>query len=304
MASTTINSKMIKATVIKKTFLQRLFTLFNYGFFVFFAIITLYPFWYTLVASLVPFTYFSSHPLLLWPQSFTISAYEAVFKTSVIMDAYRVTIFVTIVGTVFSLFMSSMAAYILAEKDFPLRNIIMSLILVTMMFGGGLIPYYLALKNYRLIDNIFVYIVPSAINTFYMIILKTHFQSIPMELKDAARIDGCNDIMILLMVIIPVSLPTIATLALFYAVDRWNDLYTAIMFINDNSKYTLQAVLFNMIRKAGSNSNTAGGNLNTLAADEQVKFAAIMAATIPILIMYPFLQKYFVKGVMIGSITG
>ena len=294
----------VRSTTIRKSLGQRVFNAFNYLFFLLFAFLTLYPFWYTLIASLVPFTYFASHPLLLWPQMLTFSAYEALFKTSVIMDAYRVTVFTTVVGTACSLVMTSMAAFILSEKEFPMRGVIMTIILITMMFGGGLIPYYLALKSYGLINSVFVYIIPSAINTFYMIILKTHFQSIPSELKDAARIDGCNDVKILVRIFIPVSLPTLATLTLFYAVDRWNDLYTAIMFINDNNKYTLQAVLFNLIRKASSNTNTAGGNLHATVANEQVKFAAIMAATIPILIVYPFLQKYFVKGVMIGSIKG
>ena len=179
----------------------------------------------------------------------------------------------------------------------------MSLIIFTMLFNGGLIPTYLIYRSLGLIDTLWVYIAPHLVTTFYMLILKTNFQGVPQDLKDAAIIDGCNEFSVLFRVMIPLSMPVLATITLFYTVDRWNDLFTAIFFIVDAEKFSLQAVLYFMISRAGAES-IPGETRELTLAGEQIKLAAIMAATIPVLLVYPFLQRYFVKGVLIGAIKG
>lgn len=288
----------------RKSLGQKVFTIANYTFFILAGLVTLYPFWYTLMSSIVPLSYFATHPLLLYPGEITWEGYRLIFSAPTILNGYKITGFSTIVGTILSMLFSVMGAYVMSEKELPGRNIITQLIIFTMFFSGGLIPIYINLNNLGLINNIWVYIFPSLINTFYLIILKTNFQNMPKGLKDAARIDGCNDFGILFRITIPLSTPVLATIALFYAVDKWNDFFTAIFFVHDSSKYTLQAVLHNMISKASANSkNVAGMGMRGVSSD-QVKYAAIMAATIPILLVYPYLQRYFVKGVMIGAVKG
>ena len=281
------------------------FRIFNYSLFVLLGLITLYPFWYTLVGSLIPFSEYASKTLLLFPSKLMLDAYGKIFTSHTILNGFKVTIFITIVGTLLNLFFTSIAAYSLSIKNLPGRNFILYFILITMLFSGGLIPMFMAIKTYGLLNNVWVYIVPMLINTFYLIILKTSFGMVPDSLRQSALIDGCNEIGVLFRIFIPVSKPVLAAIALFYAVDRWNELYNALFFVIDPEKFPLQMVLYNMIRSVdiqGGQNVVAQGQQVIIA--EQVKMAAIIVTTVPILAVYPFLQKYFVKGVMIGAIKG
>lgn len=278
------------------------FRIFNYAFFVLLSIVTLYPFWYTIVASVVPFSVYAQQTLLWFPEQMTFQGYKSIMSNGVIPIAFRVTSFTTIVGTAASILMTMIGAYVLSKRELPGRTAIFYVILFTMLFGGGLIPMYITLSNYGMIDKLAVYIIPGLINTFYLIIMKTGFQELPKEMEEAAKIDGCSDIGILFRIILPVSLPMIATISLFYAVDRWNELYTAIFFINDTAKYTLQAVLYGMISGTDGTAQNVSISTGSIMIDDQIKFAAVIVATMPILIVYPFLQRYFVKGVMVGAI--
>ena len=282
---------------------QRLFRAGNVVFLLLFAFLTLYPFWYVMVGSMVPFSYYSTHTLLLWPGELSFLGYKTIFSSPTIPNAYKVTVFVTVVGTLLSMTVTCLAAYVTSERALPGRNLLMSLIIFTMLFNGGLIPTYLIYRSLGLIDTLWVYIAPHLVTTFYLLILKTNFQGVPQDLKDAAIIDGCNEFSVLFRVMIPLSMPVLATITLFYTVDRWNDLFTAIFFIVDSKKFSLQAVLYFMISRAGAES-IPGENRELTLAGEQIKLAAIMAATIPVLLVYPFLQRYFVKGVLIGAIKG
>ena len=283
-----------------------LFNIFNYTFFFFLAVSTLYPFWYTIVGSVIPYSEFAQKVVLLYPNTISFEGYRYLLGQKLIIDAFAVSVFSTVVGTVMSLIMTALAAYVLSIRNLPGRSMFFVFVLITMLFSGGLIPLYIILTNYRLVNSLWVYIFPGLINTFYVIIMKTSFQGLPESLMDSARIDGCNEIGILFRIVLPLSLPVLATIALFYAVVKWNNLFTAIFFIQDTSKQNLQAVLYRVIQRASMNYLTEDvvGMGDLAMVREQVKYGTIIVATAPILLLYPFLQKYFIKGVLIGAIKG
>ena len=280
------------------------FKLFNYSLFTALSIVTLYPFWHTIIGSIIPFSEFARKAVLLYPNKISLSGYQYILSQRQFLYAFSVSTFSTAVGTVCSLMMTSLAGYVLAQTRLPGRNFFFVIILVTMLFSGGLIPLYVVLAKYGLINNLWVYVLPGLINTFYVIIMKTSFQGVPDSLTDAARIDGYSDFGILFRVVIPLSLPVMATIALFYAVNKWNNLFTAIFFISDAKKLNLQAVLYNVISGLDMSQGDVVGLGDKALVSEQVKYATIIVATAPILIVYPFLQKYFIKGVLIGAIKG
>ncbi|MCA0991356.1 carbohydrate ABC transporter permease [Pseudalkalibacillus hwajinpoensis] len=292
---------------MKKSFFEpsRGFKVFNVILFTVFGFVTFYPFWYVFVGSIIPFTELSSKVILLYPENITFEAYKQIFSSSSIPNALKINVIVTVGGTILNLLFTTLAAYVFTKKELPARNFWFSLAIFTMLFNSGLIPMYVTLSNYGLIDSLWVYILPTLINTYYMIIMKTSFEQLPKELEESAKIDGCNEIGILFRIIIPISLPIMATIGLFYAVDRWNELFTAIFFINDENKVTLQAVLYRMLQSTDPTmSEPTIGEGGAAMLPEQLKYASIIVATLPILAVYPFLQRFFVKGVLIGSVKG
>ncbi len=282
---------------------NKYFKIFNYSLFTILSFVMLYPFLYTLIGSFTPYNKLIENPFPIFPNTFPqFDAYISILKGGTIVNAYKVTIFITVVGVVFDLFLTFLGAYALSLKDLPGRRVFSILVLVTMFFSGGVIPTYLVLNEMHLIDNIMVYILPTLINTFYLLVIKTNFQEIPVSVREAAEIDGCSHFGILFRIYVPLSLPTLATIALFYAVDRWNELYTALYYITDYKLYSLQGVLYNMlsaIDPATSPIANAGG---AQFIEEQMKYAAVILSIVPIICVYPFLQRYFIKGVMIGSV--
>lgn len=268
------------------------------------AIITLYPFVYVLAASLSDPTRFMAYKgLLLWPLDMTFKSYKAVLNNPNIINGYKNTLFIVIVGTTINVVVTSMAAYFLSRKGPLLKKPIMFLIVLTMFIDGGLIPSYLLVKDLGLYNSLWALILPGAMSTFNMIIMRTAFQAIPVGLEEAARIDGANDWVILFKVILPLSLPTMSVIGLYYAVSHWNSWFNANIYISDAKKFPLQLILRNIMVNSEVDEMTIGSALGeSYAMSFTIKYATVMVATIPILLVYPFIQKYFVKGVMIGSL--
>jgi putative aldouronate transport system permease protein len=271
-------------------------------------LIFLFPFYQTVILSFSRAGDLQAGKGFMVPLSFDLSAYEYLVEEGKMVRGAGVTLFITILGTFLSLSVTTAGAYALTKKTMPGRNIIMNGIILTMFFGGGLIPYFLTIQKVGLANNILVMVIPVMINTFNLVLMKNFLSSVPLELEESAKIDGANEIVILIRIIVPVSAPIIATIALFYAVDRWNEWWHGMIFINDTTKYPLQLVLreaiINISMVLSDATATAMAGRTRTYYQESVKAAIIVISAIPILLVYPFLQRHFVKGIMIGSIKG
>lgn len=288
---------------IKKGLGERVFSIVNYILLIILAFICLFPFVNTLAVSLSDTNAIMAGKVVLFPVGFELSAYKAVFGDSTMIRSLFFTIFLTVLYVVIAMVMTILAAYPLAQKRLKGRKFLTLLITFTMYFSGGMIPSYLLVSELGMLNSIWALILPCAINTFNMIIMKSFFASLPESLSEAARIDGCNDIEILVKIILPLSMPIIATISLFYAVQRWNSFTDALYYINDADLYPLQLKLrqlisLNMVDQLVMDAQSD----ESVAIPESIKSASLMFATVPILLVYPWLQKYFVKGVMVGSI--
>lgn len=268
------------------------------------SIVTLYPFLYVLFASIsTPAEFVQHRGILLWPKGFSLDSYRMVFENPNIIRSYLNTIFYVVVGTTLNILMTALGAYGLSRKNVMWKSTIMMLIVMTMFFDGGLIPKYLLVKNMGLIDTYWALIIPSAMTTWNLIIMRTAFQGVPDALEESARIDGASDWTILFRIIIPLSLPVIAVMVLFYGVWHWNKWFDALIYLRDRDLFPLQLILREiLIQNDTSSMMTSVGGGDRMPVGETIKYATIMVATLPILFLYPFLQKYFVKGVMIGAI--
>ncbi|WP_019534528.1 carbohydrate ABC transporter permease [Paenibacillus ginsengihumi] len=237
------------------------------------------------------------------PLDIDLTAYRSVFGNAQMIRSLVFTIVLVALFTVISMAMTIMAAYPLTKKHLKGRDFFLFVIVVTMFFSGGMIPEYLLVKNLNLLDSIWALILPGAINAFYLLIIKTFFSSIPVELEESARMDGASSFRILIGVVLPLSLPVLATLSLFYAVGRWNGFMDALLYITDQNLYPLQLRLYEMVMNSQVNSMLEGLGTSP-PVPESLKAASIMFATIPILLVYPWLQRYFVSGMMIGAVKG
>lgn len=238
----------------------------------------------------------------LTPVEFQVRAYERVFTNAAMIRALMFTIYLTVVGTMLNVIITALGAYPLSKRDLVGRRLIWPLILFTMFFSGGLIPLYMVVRSLRLLDSVWALILPGAIATFNLILMKTYFSGLPESLTESARLDGCSEIRILAQIIMPVSMPIIATLALFYGVGHWGEYFQALIYIQNPDKYTLQLRLQQFLRDGpGEASSVVAGELNETPV-EAMKAAAIVFVTAPVLIVFPFLQKYFVKGALVGSL--
>ncbi len=270
------------------------------------AILSIFPFYQTILISLSREGDKYLRAVYLFPVHIDFSAYSFLLREGKVASGLLVTLFVTTAGTLLSLAVTIPAAYALTKKTMPGRNFIMNIIIVTMFFSGGLVPYFITVKNLGLVNNIAVMIIPTAVNTFNLILMKNFFKDLPQSLEESAKIDGARYFTILWRIIIPISKPIIAAISLFYAVDRWNEWWNAMLFINNTKKFPLQLVLRNAIVNMGTLFNNVSalekaqkmGNSYT----ESVQNAIIVIAAVPILMVYPFVQKYFATGIMIGSI--
>lgn len=283
---------------------ERVFGGFNALLMVILCFITMYPFLYVLFASLSdPASVAKHRGLLLIPLGFTLDAYKAVLDNPMISTGYRNTIFYVVAGTALNLFMTAMGAYALSRRNVYFKDFFMFAIVFTMVFHGGLIPTYLVVGNLGLLNTPWALIVPGAISTFNLIIMRTAFQQVPISLEESARMDGANDFTILFRVIIPLSMPVIAVMILWYTVGHWNSYFSALIYLRDRELYPLQLILREILVNNNTDSMMTGAStLDKIDVGETIKYATIIVSSLPILILYPFLQKYFVKGVMIGAI--
>lgn len=293
---------------IKKTLGEKIFDCFNYLFLALLAIVTLYPCYYVLVASVSdPVRIYEGTGLLLWPKDFGLYAYQTVIENKMLWLGYRNTIFYVVAGTFISVMMTTSAAFCASRKTLPGKNIIMFLIMFTMYFAGGLIPTYLVVKSVGLLNSPLAMIIPNAVNTYNLIIALNYFRGIPDSLEEAAKIDGASEFKIFYKIFIPLSVPIIAVLSLYYAVAIWNDYITALIYINDDKWLPLQMILRRILLL---NSGTAEDAANLASEADgaayaaNIRYATIVVSTIPILCVYPFIQRYFIKGVMIGAVKG
>ncbi|MCJ7840846.1 carbohydrate ABC transporter permease [Lederbergia sp. NSJ-179] len=295
---------MIRLHKMHNTTAGRIFDVFNLILLGILGLATVVPFLYIIGGSFATESELATRPFFIIPENFTTAAYQYIFSTDSVIRSLGVSVFVTVVGTLISLILTLTFAYPLSRKEMMGRNVILNLILFSMLFSGGMIPTYLLVKGLGLLDSLWALILPLAINPFYVIIVKTFFQELPKELEDASKMDGCSEIQTFWRVMLPLSKPVIATFTLFYAVFYWNDFFQALLYLTDTTKWPIQLLLQQLVMVA----NVGLGDLNEATLyeppEESVKLAVIVIATIPILLFYPFLQKHFAKGVMLGSVKG
>jgi len=270
------------------------------------AVITIIPFLYLIAGSFTTSEELLRKGFVLFPTKFSLDAYRYIFSTATIVKGLSVTIFITLTGTLINLVFTVLMAYALARKDLDGRRPVMLMVVFSMLFSGGIIPTFLVVKELGLLDSYFALFLPGAINAFNLIVLKNFFQQLPEGLEEAAKIDGCHDVGILLRIVLPLSMPAIATFALFYAVDHWNSFFNAILYINDSGKWPIQVWLRQIVilSQGGVGDSTQFDAGFIVPPPQTIKMAVIVVSTLPILLVYPFLQKHFAKGVLLGSIKG
>lgn len=299
-------------TAIKETRGDKLFLAGVYALLGVALILVAYPLIYILSASISNPNVVASGEMWLFPKELTFEGYKRVFEDAAIWRGYLNTIIYTLAGTAVNLAVTLPAAYAMSRKDMVGRNLFMGIFMVTMFFSGGLVPTYLVVKSLGLIDSMWALILPAATSVWNLIVCRTFFQSsIPKELQEAAEIDGCSDFRLFFRIVLPLSTALIAVMALFFGVGHWNNYFSAMIYLNDQAKYPLQLVLRQILvlqqMSAQSGALDAGmaSSLNNKAeVAALVKYAVIIVATLPVIAVYPFLQRYFVQGVMIGSVKG
>lgn len=269
--------------------------------------LALYPIWYTVVVSFNNSEDTLRGGIYWLPRQFTFESYKMVFQDRSILNAFVVTILKTVIGTVVSVFFTAMVGYAFSKKHIMGNRVYTIVGTVTMFFGGGLIPTFILYKNIGLYDNFLVYILPAMFNFYNMIIFMSFFRELPAGLEESAKLDGANDFTIFIKLIFPLSMPVVATIALFNGVAQWNDYFTGVMYINDAAKQPIQTFLYRIIASASASkavvSMPAGISVQQVSS-QSVRLATMVVTTLPIVCVYPFLQKYFVKGMLIGSIKG
>lgn len=284
---------------------ERTFSVFNIVMLAVLMLITAYPLLYVVFASLSdPSSIVAYRGALLRPLGLTVDAYTRVLQNPMILIGYRNTLFYVVAGTALNMTLTCLGAYALSRQNVMFKRPIMLLIVFTLFFNGGLIPtYLLAGQTLHMADTVWALIVPTAVNTINLIILKTAFESVPVSLEEAARIDGANDFTILFRVVLPLSMPALSVVVLFYAVAHWNSYFQALIYIQNRDLYPLQLVLREILITSNVESMTTSvSSGDTFEIGQTIKYATIVVATLPILLVYPFLQRYFVKGALLGAI--
>jgi putative aldouronate transport system permease protein len=291
-----------------------LFSIINYSLLALFAFTTLYPFIYILAYSLSDGVEAMKNPIYFLPKGFTIENYIQIFQDTKFLGAYQITILRTLIGTALHVFLSALFAYALTKKTLPGRTFFTFFIFIPTLFGGGMIPTFVLYRELGLIDSFWVYVIPFLYNFFNIIVLRTFFQQLPSSLEESAKIDGCGDFRIFMRIILPLSTPVLATIGLFIGVFHWNDWFTGTYFVTSKELLPVQTLLNELLtqsqaladaaQRASETGSSVGLQSAAQTTPESLRMATLMIATLPILCVYPFLQKYFVKGVMIGSVKG
>jgi putative aldouronate transport system permease protein len=282
---------------------DRLLDSLNYVLLFLFAALAVAPLIYILIGSLTPAEEMSAKDFSLLPSRLSLEAYSYLFSTGTVIKGLGTTIYITLLGTFINIVLTVLMAYGLARKDLKGRRWMMLMVVFSMLFSGGMIPTFLVVKMMGMLDSYWSLMIPGAINAFNLIVLKNFFQQLPEGLEESAKIDGCNDVGILFRIVLPLSLPAIATFVMFYAVGHWNSYFTAILYINDNEKWPLQVLVRQMVILAQGGMGESNQDSFNIPA-QSVNMAIIVVSTLPILLVYPFIQKHFAKGVLLGSVKG
>lgn len=290
---------------MKDTMSEKIFYILNYFILTIAGLCCLFPLLHIVALSLSGSEAVMSGKVSIWPVEFSIESYLLMLKGTSIVNAFKNSILITLVGVLLSMTATILAAYPLSRKYFYARNFFTMLIVFTMLFRGGLIPSYLVVKSLGLVNNYGSLWLPGLISTYNMLVLRTFFQNIPEELEEAARMDGCSEVRLIIQIFLPLSLPCIVTLCLFYAVGYWNSFMNVLIYINETSKFNLSVLVNQMIRNQSLLDPTyIQAEDISMATPEGIRAAGIMVMVVPMLLVYPFLQRFFVKGVMLGSVKG
>ncbi len=281
------------------------FNVISYSVITLLILVCLYPIWYVACASITdPTIVAAAKGILLWPQGLTFDAYAEVFQDAEIWSGYANTLLYTVVGTILNVVLTAMVAYALAHRDLLFKKPLTLFITFTMFFNGGMIPTYLVIRNMDLLDTRFAALLPGMVSVFNFMVMRTQFESVPEALEESAKLDGANYWTIFTRIILPVSGATLAVMVLFYGVTHWNSWFNEMLYMpNDRTKWPLALITREIIVASSAAAVSEGGVMTQEKADA-IKYATIMVSTLPILCLYPFLQKYFVKGVMVGSVKG
>lgn len=292
--------------MVRRSIFEYIFDTCNHLFLLVLIIVTIYPMTHILFASVSnPMSFIAHQGILLKPYGFQLDSYREVFRNPNILNGYRNTIFIVVVGTILNVYLTAFGAYFLSRKNVMWRNVIMVMTVVTMFFSGGLIPFYLTVRQLGLDNSLWALIFPVAINTYNMIILRTAFMAIPDEIEESAKLDGAGHFKILMRIMMPIAAPTIAVIVLYYGVAHWNAWFNAMIFLRKRELYPLQLILREILILSDTTNMTgtaSTGEHEYIGAT--IKYAVVIVATVPILLLYPFLQKYFTKGAMIGALKG
>ena len=291
---------------MKKTASDRVFDLVVYVLLALVSIVMIYPFLNVLAIAMSDYSGYLENPMMIFPKNFTLDAVKEVFRNPLVLSGYGNTIFITLVGTLLDLVLLTLVAYPLSRSGFRGKKIFMSLIIFTMLFNGGLIPNFYLIRSLHLLDTRWALIFPRLLSAFNIILLINFFQSLPVSLLEAAKLDGAGEWKVLYQIVLPLSKPIMATLALFVAVGYWNSFFEAIMYIRATDRWTLQLVLREIVMSSNTQMLQTGGNLAELGktTSESLKYATLIVAIVPIMCVYPFLQKYFTQGGMVGAVKG
>ncbi len=287
---------------------DRLFMAFVYAFLILVFLVTFYPFWNILVLSLNSADDAVRGGLYLWPRSFSLQSYQEILKDQEILTGIKVTLMRTAIGAPLTVLVISLLAFALSKKDLVGNKLISLFFIFTMYFSGGLIPYYMILKSVHLIDTFAVYIFPNLMNVFFVIIVRSFMQELPAEVEESAKIDGANDFQIYARVVLPICVPVLVTIGLFSAINQWNAWFDSYVFTYKSELKTLQAVLVKILNQyqtqefTSSSGQLADSAKRMAVSSETIRMAATMVATLPIVLVYPFLQRYFVKGMTLGAV--
>lgn len=285
---------------------EKTFDIINIVLMALFCLMIIYPVWNTVVISLNDATDAMMGGLYWWPRKFSLESYKTVLETPGIFKAFGVTVGKTVIGVITHVLFTAMVAYGLSKRDLVGRKLYLTVGVITMFFNGGLIPNYLLIRNLGLLDNFMVYIIPALFSFFDLIIFQSFFRELPASLEESAFIDGANEFQIFLKIILPLSMPVMATIALFNGVYQWNDFFTGIIYINNPDLQPIQTFLYKVIVQNSSSQMLSAmpAAVTNLAktTSESIKLATMVIATLPIVLVYPFLQKYFVKGMLLGSV--
>ena len=289
---------------IKPSFGERTFDVFNVVLMILIAIACFYPMWYVIINSLNDAQDAMRGGIWLWPRIFSLESMRAVLSNSAIGNAFIITIARTILGTFLAIFFTAMVSYPLSKPELAGRKFYFIMGMITMFFSGGLIPTFLLFRDLNLLNNFWVFIIPAMFSFFNVLIFSAFFRTIPQSVEESAKMDGANDFTVFLRIILPLSKPVLATLALFAAVHHWNDYFTGIMFITNNDLEPLQTLLFRIISESGAaQMQVAAANIIAReTTTTSIRMATMVVATVPIILVYPFLQKYFIKGMLIGAV--